>query len=89
VVVVVGDVVVVVGDVVVVVGDPRALMERMGHSSITVTLGTYGHLLPGLEQALTEALDRAGRAAQEAVSESAMARGWHAKVTPLRPLGTV
>lgn len=67
---------------------PRALMERMGHSSITVTLGTYGHLLPGLEQALTEALDRAGRAAQEAVSESAMARGWHATVTPLRQPGT-
>jgi integrase len=28
---------------------PRAMMERMGHSSITVTLITYGHLLPGLE----------------------------------------
>ena len=36
---------------------PRAIMERMGHSSITVTLNTYGHLLPGLEERLTEALD--------------------------------
>jgi hypothetical protein len=23
---------------------PRAIMERLGHSSIQVTLGTYGHL---------------------------------------------
>lgn len=59
-------------------------MERMGHSSITVTLGTYGHLLPGLEQALTEALDRVGRGAQEAVSESGRSGGGAAKVTPLR-----
>jgi integrase len=25
---------------------PRAIMERRGHSSITVTMDTYGHLLP-------------------------------------------
>ncbi len=31
-------------------------MERMGHSSITVTLGTYGHLLPGLDTELTTRL---------------------------------
>lgn len=67
---------------------PRALMERMGHSSITVTLGTYGHLLPGLEQALTEALDRVGRDAHEAVSEAGGSRLGHATVTPLRPAGT-
>jgi hypothetical protein len=41
---------------------PRAIMDRLGHSSITVTLNTYGHLLPGLEERLTEALDaRAGK----------------------------
>jgi integrase len=27
---------------------PRAIMERMGHSTITVTLDTYGHLCPSL-----------------------------------------
>jgi len=43
---------------------PRALMERMGHSSITVTLNTYGHLLPGLEERLTEALDARGTEAK-------------------------
>ncbi|MDH3755758.1 MAG: tyrosine-type recombinase/integrase, partial [Acidimicrobiia bacterium] len=36
---------------------PRAMMERLGHSSVTVTLDTYGHLLPSLEESLTEALD--------------------------------
>lgn len=38
---------------------PRSVMERAGHSSITVTLGTYGHLFPGLEADLTDKLDRA------------------------------
>jgi hypothetical protein len=28
-------------------------MERLGHSSIQVTLGTYGHLFPTLDEALT------------------------------------
>ncbi len=36
---------------------PRAMMERLGHSSITVTLDRYGHLLPGLEEAVTSGLD--------------------------------
>jgi hypothetical protein len=42
---------------------PRAMMERLGHSSVTVTLNTYGHLMPGLEERVTEALDRTYRAA--------------------------
>jgi len=32
-------------------------MERLGHSSIKVTLDTYGHLFPGLDEALTDGLD--------------------------------
>jgi integrase len=36
---------------------PRAIMERLGHSSIQVTLGTYGHLFPTLDEALTGRLD--------------------------------
>ena len=38
-------------------GHPRALMERMGHSTITVTLDCYGHLLAKLEADLDDALD--------------------------------
>lgn len=32
-------------------------MERMGHSTISVTLGTYGHLFPGVDDQLNDALD--------------------------------
>jgi integrase len=37
---------------------PRAIMERLGHSSITVTIDTYGHLFPALDEALSEGLER-------------------------------
>lgn len=43
---------------------PRAIMERLGHSSITVTLGTYGHLFPSLDEALTARLSEAISAAR-------------------------
>lgn len=35
---------------------PRAIMERMGHSTINVTLGTYGHMFPAIDQQLDQAL---------------------------------
>lgn len=35
---------------------PRAMMERMGHSTINVTLGTYGHLFPAIDAELDVAL---------------------------------
>lgn len=37
---------------------PKAIQERLGHSSITVTLDRYGHLFPKLDEALTERLDQ-------------------------------
>lgn len=43
---------------------PRAIMERLGHSSIQVTLDTYGHLFPELEAYLTERLDSVYRRVQ-------------------------
>lgn len=36
---------------------PKAIQERLGHSSITVTLDRYGHLFPKLDEALTDRLD--------------------------------
>ncbi len=36
---------------------PKAIQERLGHSSITVTLDRYGHLFPSLDEALTARLD--------------------------------
>ena len=35
---------------------PRAMMERMGHSTINVTLGTYGHMFPSIDESLDDAL---------------------------------
>lgn len=36
---------------------PKAIQERLGHSSITVTIDVYGHLFPSIDQALTQRLD--------------------------------
>lgn len=36
---------------------PKAIQERLGHSSITVTLDRYGHLFPKLDETLTRRLD--------------------------------
>ena len=47
-------------------GHPRAIMERRGHSSIQITLDTYGHLFPGLDEALTDGLETAFRDASSA-----------------------
>jgi integrase len=48
---------------------PRAMMERLGHSSVTVTINTYGHLMPGLQEQLTEGLDAVYRGVRKAPSE--------------------
>lgn len=44
---------------------PRAIMERLGHSSIQVTLDRYGHLFPSIEAHLTDELDQVFREASE------------------------
>lgn len=36
---------------------PKAIMERLGHSSIQVTLDRYGHLLPSLDERVTDGLE--------------------------------
>jgi len=36
---------------------PRALMEWLGHSTVTVSLDRYGHLMPGLTERLSEGLN--------------------------------
>jgi hypothetical protein len=38
--------------------NPKALCTYMGHSSITVTLDRYGHLMPGAEAEAAGMLDR-------------------------------
>jgi integrase len=45
---------------------PKAIQERLGHSSIQVTLDVYGHLFPSLEETLAERLDEVARGAAAA-----------------------
>ena len=42
---------------------PKQIQALLGHSSITTTLDRYGHLLPGMDEALAEKMDGVGRAA--------------------------
>jgi integrase len=36
---------------------PKVVSERLGHASITLTLDTYSHVLPGMQEQATERLD--------------------------------
>jgi len=36
---------------------PKVVQERLGHSSIRVTLDTYSHVAPGLQQAAAARFD--------------------------------
>ena len=42
---------------------PKSIQALLGHSSITTTLDRYGHLLPGMDEALAERMDEVGRSA--------------------------
>jgi len=37
---------------------PKIVQERLGHSSISMTLDTYSHVVPGLQQAAAESFDK-------------------------------
>jgi hypothetical protein len=51
---------------------PKAIQERLGHSSITVTLDRYGHLFPKLGEALTDRLDQLQHEAAHQASPGAV-----------------
>jgi len=36
---------------------PRAIMELLGHSSITVTMNTYAHVLPAMMREAADKMD--------------------------------
>jgi len=38
---------------------PKIVQERLGHSSISITLDTYSHVAPGLQEAAAERFDQA------------------------------
>jgi integrase len=38
--------------------NPKAVSERMGHARITTTLGSYAHVLPGMQEDVSEEIER-------------------------------
>ena len=36
---------------------PKVVSERLGHSNITITLNTYSHVLPNMQQAASDKLE--------------------------------
>ena len=60
--------------------NPKEVAARAGHTSVSFTLDRYGHLLPGSEQRLNEALDALAEGAQptaEVMHDTEDA--WHAR----------
>jgi len=37
---------------------PKIVSERLGHSSVAITLDTYSHVLPGLQEAAARRFDQ-------------------------------
>lgn len=37
---------------------PKIVQERLGHANIQITLDTYSHVAPGLQQAAAEGFDK-------------------------------
>lgn len=36
---------------------PKVVQERLGHSSITLTLDTYSHVLPSMQENIANVID--------------------------------
>jgi integrase len=51
----------------------KAIQERMGHASVSVTLDRYGHLLPSLGERIADGLDGAFRSADHGAQVAAVA----------------
>jgi len=49
---------------------PKIVQERLGHGSIQITLDTYSHVAPGLQQAAALKFDDIVLPKQEAVAKS-------------------
>jgi integrase len=48
---------------------PKIAQERLGHSSVAITLDLYSHVLPGMQDEAAQGVDRAVRAAMERVGK--------------------
>ena len=49
----------------------KIISERLGHSSVVITLDTYSHVLPGLQEAAARGFDAGlGRTNQDVMSST-------------------
>jgi len=37
---------------------PKVVQERLGHASIQMTLDTYSHVVPGIQEAAAQSFDK-------------------------------
>ncbi len=49
---------------------PKVVSERLGHSTVGITLDTYSHVLPGLQEEAARRIDTALRAASQKIRQS-------------------
>ena len=56
--------------------NPKEVAARAGHTSVSFTLDRYGHLLPGSEQRLNDALDALAEGAQPTAEVMRDANDW-------------
>jgi integrase len=47
---------------------PKIVSERLGHSTVSLTLDVYSHLVPGLQEAAARAFDQVMATANASVS---------------------
>ena len=52
---------------------PETVAERLGHSSVVITLDTYSHLLPGMQEAAAAQFDAAMESAKPTLATSSKA----------------
>ena len=48
---------------------PKIVQERLGHANISVTLDTYSHVAPGLQEAAAKNFDKLGLIAEDKATE--------------------
>ena len=47
---------------------PKVVSERLGHSSVAITLDTYSHVLPGIQAAAARRFDEGLQSTREEAS---------------------
>jgi integrase len=47
---------------------PKVVSERLGHSSVAITLDTYSHVMPGIQAAAAQRFDEGLQRAREDAS---------------------